>query len=281
MHLSPRPPQDDEFYMQVTTTDQSGAGEGILDAGRSAPGHYYDPMDDIFGSEPGSPRLAAHNNGATTTTSADDENGSAGLTADLRRLRAQHNKEGYREGIMVGKAGSIQAGFDEGYSIGANVGLKAGQLLGLLEGIAAAVSASSPPARTPTPGRAEEQTQNEDGDVAAKAFEMYASAKAELGSTEQIFSEAYWQADGRWKYDVPGPNADVEEVENPTPSPEDVANAHPLIAKWSLIVDKVVSRWGLDLELPSLKSKDASLQDDTTGAKPIKLEQQSRQAMDW
>ncbi|KAH7037375.1 uncharacterized protein B0I36DRAFT_65155 [Microdochium trichocladiopsis] len=278
MHLSPRPPQDDEFYMQVTTSaDASGGGGGgggadpiVLDGPDAArfgtQSSYYDPMDNIFGSDPGSPGATA-GDAATTTTSPDERDG---LTADLRRLRAQHNKEGYREGIMVGKAGSIQAGFDEGYSVGANVGLKAGQLLGLLEGIVAALGSS--------PSMLEQQR----SDSANSAIKMHESAKLELGSTEFLFSETYWQADGQWKYDVPVSSSTAEkDGESPEPTPEDVANAHPIIAKWTAVVDDAVGRWSLDLELPSLKRNDTNAQEDTAEAKPIKLEQQSRQAMDW
>lgn len=270
MHLSPRPPQDDEFYMQATTgADAAGGGaaEAVVldgpDAARfGAQSSYYDPMDDIFGSDPGSPAGAVAGD-ATTTTSA-EEHGTGGLTADLRRLKAQHNKEGYREGIMAGKAGSIQAGFDEGYSVGANVGLKAGQLLGLLEGIAAALGS--------VPSSEEAST----------AAELYITAKTELGSTVNLFGEAYWQVDGQWKYDVPSQASSRDEKsEAVMPTPEAVADAHPLIVKWTAIVDEAVSRHNLNLELPSLQSNDLGSPQDTAETRPIKLEQQSRQAMDW
>jgi len=270
MHLSPRPPQDDEFYMQATTgADAAGGGtaEAVVldgpDAARfGAQSSYYDPMDDIFGSDPGSPAGAVAGD-ATTTTSA-EEHGTGELTADLRRLRAQHNKEGYREGIMAGKAGSIQAGFDEGYSIGANIGLKAGQLLGLLEGIAAALG-SVPFSRE-----------------ASTAYELYATAKTELGSTAAHFGEAYWQADGQWKYDVPSAaSLDGGKSDAVMATPEAVADAHPLIVKWTAVVDEAVRRYNLNLELPSLRSNDLGQLEDTAETRPIKLEQQSRQAMDW
>ncbi|KAL2426086.1 hypothetical protein ABEF95_010744 [Exophiala dermatitidis] len=64
------------------------------------------------------------------------------ILSDIPSLRRQHMTDGYREGLAVGKARVMQAGFDAGYPFGVEIGLRVGKVLGVLEGIVAAVSAA-------------------------------------------------------------------------------------------------------------------------------------------
>ncbi|KAH7304976.1 hypothetical protein B0I35DRAFT_146500 [Stachybotrys elegans] len=140
--------------------------------------------------------------------------------SDMNRLRTEHTTAGYREGVSTAKETSIQAGFDEGFSLGATIGLQAGQLLGTLEGIAEAL-------------------RGDGQDAAAAADELLAAAQADLGKAS-IFSPQYWAPDGNWTYEV----GDGEEVIF-----MDVALAHPLIRKWTEIVNEQMKRWKIE---PSL-----------------------------
>lgn len=253
MHLPPPEPRADEFYVQM----------GSPAAQDPAPS-YQDPFDDVFGSDSEAPFGA----GSHEHSHANDT-----LPPDIRRLQVTHSTEGYREGITVGKAQSIQAGFDEGYNLGANVGLKAGQLLGLLEGIAAALGhalaqRSSSAHRDHTAASASASASAS----ATHASRLLTTARHEL-RTESIFDEAYWAPDGSWKYDVTGASDDSEILF------EDVANAHPLISKWTQIVNGEVQKWSLNLDLPALTSKGSP--NEEVAPKTVKIEQQSRQAMEW
>ncbi|KAK7756536.1 Protein YAE1 [Diatrype stigma] len=245
MHLPPPEPRADEFYVQMG----SPAAQDLAPS-------YQDPFDDVFGSDSEAPFGA----GSHEHSNANDT-----LPPDIRRLQVTHSTEGYREGITVGKAQSIQAGFDEGYNLGANVGLKAGQLLGLLEGIAAALGHALAQRSSSSPHR--DHTAS-----ATHASQLLTTARHEL-RTESIFDEAYWAPDGSWKYDVKGASNDGEILF------EDVANAHPLISKWTQIVNEEVRKWSLNLDLPALRSKEPS--NEEVAPKTVKLEQQSRQVMEW
>ncbi|KAF7551142.1 hypothetical protein G7046_g7799 [Stylonectria norvegica] len=142
--------------------------------------------------------------------------------SDMRRLETEHATNGYREGVATAKETSIQAGFDEGFSLGASVGLKAGQLLGLLEGIADAVR-----------GR--------DDAASVEAVRLAREAKVEL-SVEGVFNPEFWADDGNWKYEVEGQDGNELVF-------ADVADAHPLIRKWTAVVDAQVAMWKIDRSL--------------------------------
>lgn len=142
--------------------------------------------------------------------------------SDMLRLQREHTTAGYREGITAAKDGSIQKGFDEGFSLGASVGLVAGQLLGFLEGIAEAVR-----------GREDDEAKN--------TVRLAMEARADL-STAKIFGVEYWQEDGNWKFDVV-PKEGSEILFS------DVANAHPLVKKWTQVVEEQVVLWKVDRAL--------------------------------
>jgi hypothetical protein len=138
--------------------------------------------------------------------------------SDMRRLEAEHTTAGYREGIAKGKEDTLQKGFDQGYSSGAAIGLQAGQLLGTLEGIAQAVEAHK--------------------DKFDTAEKLLQEALAEL-SVEKIFASEFWTAEGLPKYEVPVSSGDRN-------GHSEGALSHPIIHKWTAIVDEQMSLWGID-----------------------------------
>ncbi|KAH8899187.1 hypothetical protein GQ53DRAFT_741283 [Thozetella sp. PMI_491] len=142
--------------------------------------------------------------------------------SDMPRLQQEHATAGYRDGITMAKAKSIQAGFDEGFGLGATVGARVGQLLGLLEGIATALDT------------AEEQ-------AAQVARRQLAEARREL-TTTAVFSAEYWNTDGTWKYEVRGSGEAEAGVVF-----ADVASAHPLVRKWDALAKLEAERWHIDL----------------------------------
>ncbi|PSR81407.1 hypothetical protein BD289DRAFT_344377, partial [Coniella lustricola] len=153
--------------------------------------------------------------------------------SDIRRLQQEHVTAGYRDGITVAKASSIQAGFDEGFSLGATIGLKVGQLLGMLEGIVAAV----------TGGRAKSP------DAMSHLLSL---ARAELG-VRSVFGQTYWHSDGTWKYDVDGETSATSKDNGKDNENDDaevlfshVAEAHPLVKKWTSIIEAQTRKWGID-----------------------------------
>ncbi|KUI70227.1 Uncharacterized protein yae1 [Cytospora mali] len=230
-----------------------------------------DPLDDVFGSDAGD----ADDHGSPVVFGdgdGDDEDdlfsqvhipgGRRGHhhPSDIHRLRQEHTTAGYREGITVAKASSVQAGFDEGFGLGATIGLKVGYLLGVLEGVAGALSSrsaaslsssssssssSAPPGSPPPP---------HEGEAAAAGRQLLADASVELG-VRSVFSEAYWHSDGTWKYEVVGGERDGDEEEGEVLFSH-VAEAHPLVRKWTGLVEGEMRRWGLREQLPLLQRRE-------------------------
>lgn len=162
--------------------------------------HATDTLDDVFGSE--------------------DVQGSTSFTtepSDMRRLQSEHTTAGYREGVTVAKAASVQAGFDEGFGLGATLGLSAGEIVGVLEGLAAAV-----------PG---------DERLAA----LLGEARGDF-SARSIFGATYWDPNGTWTYPVPGQDGGDVIF-------RDVVEAHPLIAKWRVVLNEQIQNWGVRCDL--------------------------------
>lgn len=223
----------------------------ISAAAMGSPGHPQDaaprtdPLDDVFGSDGDD-----NNHDAPVFEDDVDEaavshiriaRGTAGPGAqnhpsDIHRLRQEHTTAGYREGITVAKGASIQAGFDEGFGLGATIGLKVGYLLGVLEGVAAALS------RDPSLASAH-----------AEAATQLAEARAELG-VQKVFSPEYWDSDGTWKYEV-GPQGEQAGGDDEVLFSH-VAEAHPLVRKWTAAVETQMRKWGLEEEVPLLRRRD-------------------------
>ena len=174
------------------------------------------PLDDVFGSAPSSPTLAA-------------QNPSDALGAqhhDLSRLRTVHTTSGYREGIAASKEKFIQEGFDEGYSLGGEIGLKVGWCLGALEGILFATR----------------RVKSDDGRAMQEKVKDTLNAAQEELQLEKLFGSQYF-ADGVWLYDVP--EADAEEGAQVTFG--DIAAKHPVVKKWTDAVVALSSELGLAL----------------------------------
>ncbi|KAM3505022.1 hypothetical protein MY10362_003208 [Beauveria mimosiformis] len=171
-----------------------------------------DPLDDVFGADGG---LDAHNVAPLAPESTHP--------TDMSRLQAEHSTSGYREGVSVAKEASIQPGFDEGFSLGASIGQKAGHLVGILEGISNALEPLG-------------------NDKSMEAAQLLGQAREDL-STQHIFSPEYWAPDGNWTYQV-GPQGEESDVVF-----ADVAAAHPLIKKWTVIVDTQVQQWNIQLDI--------------------------------
>ncbi|KAI1277223.1 hypothetical protein F5Y07DRAFT_363318 [Xylaria sp. FL0933] len=213
----------------------------------------YDPLDDIFGLGTDLLGHEPHAPGVTAT------HGTPDISLDTQRLRAQHNTEGYRDGVTAGKVTSLQAGFDRGFSLGATVGIRAGQLLGLLEGISAALA--------------------ETGNY-MRADGLLSRAAAEL-NPQSIFTSEFWAPDGSWAYPVTVPHDSGELVY------ADVADQHPLIAKWSRVASEEAKRWHINQALPILESTESSTtpgkenNDATLTETLLKSKVISRDAIKW
>lgn len=135
-----------------------------------------------------------------------------------------HVTSGYRDGISVSKAEHVQHGFDEGFSLGAVIGIKVGFLLGVLEGVVRAIQSSA------------SITTEVKEDVITK----FVTAREELG-LQSLFGREWFGEDGIWKFEVHG--KDEEEVMF-----RDVADAHPLIEKWSLEVEELKKKFGIVIQ---------------------------------
>ncbi|KAI3401194.1 hypothetical protein diail_11899 [Diaporthe ilicicola] len=216
-----------------------------------------DPLDDVFGSdgddEGGAPVFfegddaeASHIRIVARETSAAHSNQHP---SDIHRLRQEHTTAGYREGITVAKATSIQAGFDEGFGLGATIGLKVGHLLGVLEGIAAALRKAGGP--SPVAAHAE-------------ASKLLSEAQRELG-VQAVFSPEYWDTDGTWKYEVGAGGRDGDGQADEVVFSH-VAEAHPLVRKWTAVVEAQMQRWGLEERVPLLQRRD---EEDAAAAEPL------------
>ncbi|KKY31250.1 putative abc1 domain containing protein [Diaporthe ampelina] len=228
----------------------------ISAAAMGSPGHPQDatprtdPLDDVFGSDGDSDTAVFEGEDDEAAVShIRIARGTAGPAAqshpsDMHRLRQEHTTAGYREGITVAKGASIQAGFDEGFGLGATIGLKVGYLLGVLEGVAAALS------RDPSHASAH-----------AEAARQLAEARGELGA-QAVFSPEYWDSDGTWKYEVGGQGGQADDDEVVF---SHVAEAHPLVRKWTSAVEAQMRKWGLEEEVPLLRRRD----EEDAAAEPV------------
>ncbi|EHK42780.1 uncharacterized protein TrAtP1_002124 [Trichoderma atroviride] len=257
MHFRPvEQSMDDEYLGQGGGSGGGGPGDVTAPEAGARSGGMYFSLDDVFGSESEAVPASGdgHGNAAALVSSLDRPE-SPRHPSDMRRLETEHATAGYREGISTAKEQTVQAGFDEGFSLGATIGLAAGQLLGMLEGIDDALKS-----------RLGGQAGSQDGQGTASATatsELLAEARQEL-SVLKIFSPDYWAPDGNWSYDVE-PHGDGEGEGDEMLFP-DVAKAHPLIRKWTAIVDEQARLWKIDR---SVLDGDASMEaaaDDTTTA---------------
>lgn len=121
----------------MTTPEQSpGLDEDIWDTSSD---HGHDVQ--LLGGQQ-DPLAAGEGDGDEDTLVVEHGPGQR-ILSDVPSLRRQHMTAGYREGLSVGKARVMQAGFDHGYPFGVEIGMRVGTVLGVLEGLVAAVSSSS------------------------------------------------------------------------------------------------------------------------------------------
>lgn len=66
---------------------------------------------------------------------SDTDDGSEEISFDVRKLRENHNKRGYFDGITHSKETNLQQGFDEGFPTGALLGMQVGKLIGTLQAL--------------------------------------------------------------------------------------------------------------------------------------------------
>ena len=181
----------------------------------------------------------------------DDDNAEISHPSDMRRLETEHTTAGYREGIHVGKQATLQEGFDHGYPIGAAIGLQAGQILGVLEAIVEGLK-----------GREDE--------TLAKAESLLTDARGDL-SIERLFGNDYWTSKGDPSYDVEPHLLQIK----------DGALAHPLIRKWSKILDEQLQLWKIDRSVLDQASAEPQ-QEPVSEEQPERAEESvTRDPLDW
>ena len=137
--------------------------------------------------------------------------------SDIPRLRSTHSTAGYRAGISASKTTSLQPGFDEGYTLGARFGLRVGYLLGVLEALYVLL-------------------QNDLHRGKDRVGALLTRSRKEL-VLENLFDKDWWGEDGAWKYILF--SEDGKELdEQGDVTLEQVVKCHPLVIRWSKIVDK-------------------------------------------
>lgn len=194
------------------------------------PNPHHDPLEDVFGSDDSPVFEQDFDDDESQPQAFSDRH----HPSDMHRLEQEHTTAGYRDGIAVAKASSIQAGFDEGFSLGGTIGLEVGRLLGLLEGIAGALGGGNAPA-------SESEAANN----------LLSEARTEL-DLRSVFSPKFWNDDGTWKYEMDEGEAEGEGAVLFS----HVAEAHPLVKKWTVTVQEQMSKWGLQEQLPLLQRRD-------------------------
>jgi len=144
---------------------------------------------------------------------------------DSTKLRSVHNTEGYRDGIANNKTAKIQQGFDEGYRLGAEVGARAGWILGVLESTGSA--------------------------------KLLKDANKEL-NLKELFGPQYFDEDGLWRWECAttetsepknGNGKDADRTANETMTFEDIAASHPILKKWTTLVEDFARQSGLNLNV--------------------------------
>ena len=143
---------------------------------------------------------------------------------DAAKLRSVHITQGYREGIANNKTTKLQQGFDEGYRLGAEVGARAGWILGVLE--------------------------------STGSTKLLENANKEL-SLKELFGPAYFDEDGLWKWECTatkaskpqdGPGRESNSASDETMTFEDIVEAHPILKKWTDLVEEWARHSGLDMK---------------------------------
>jgi hypothetical protein len=170
--------------------------------------------DDVFYPEQSRSRATIAGEAEPDAAFANDE------VSDQARVRSTHGTAGYRDGVAASKETHVQDGFDEGYALGAELGSRVGWILGVLEGLLGAVR----------------------GGGLADAARLHGEAVAEL-TPAGVYHRDYFQEDGLWSFELPDVGGgEAEEV-----TFRAVADAHPLVVKWSGRIAELAAALGVDL----------------------------------
>jgi hypothetical protein len=190
-------------------------GPTQLAAGHAPPTPpHEDPLDDIYGSAPGSPNLSGNPLSLDHPRERTHE-----ILSDLPSRQRALDTDAYREGLANSKGHYVQEGFDEGYSLGANLGVRVGYILGVLQGFVAAWKGH-----------------NEDLFRETKA--SYDTAQKEL-AIQELLGQQWVTEEGIWNWEVHGAEDD--------PTFKEVAEQHPVVHKWITTIEGMAGKWGVDL----------------------------------
>jgi hypothetical protein len=196
-----------------------------------------------------------------------------------------HATNGYRDGIAHAKALHVQEGFDEGFVLGAEVGLRVGWILGCLEGVVkglrSVAAGGSSGAGTGAAGRVGRVT-GKDGETAnrgqvddsavfdgsskmdgdeinddrgeellGEARRLLKRAREET-RVERLLGREWVDEEGIWKWDVP----DQHGVAGDDFTIRQVADAHPVLVKWMMVLREKGEEWRIRLDLPSFEQEE-------------------------
>jgi hypothetical protein len=174
-----------------------------------------DSLDDVFGGD-SDDEYDDQSQLSNRFTDAEHRNQDI---SEVPRLRSTHTTNGYREGLSTGKEQYLQEGFDEGYSLGAEIGAAAGRLIGILEALVVAIH---------------------DVSVQAEVVQKLEGARTDL-SVKNLYAPEYFGAeDGIWRYTISDEGENEEDVTFRV-----VASRHPLIVRWSAVVNGLLEEYGL------------------------------------
>jgi hypothetical protein len=151
-----------------------------------------------------------------------------------------------------------------------------------------------------------------DTTVAALAVSSLLRQAREELSVKSIFAPGYWAPDGTWKYEVPtGSATDMKRIQDEDGDAgsgmqteggvaaastdhgteeivfADVAAAHPLLKKWTALVDAEAARWKVDLNLLSREEYEAestasrTVEEPTAKRTEVKATPRTREALEW
>jgi hypothetical protein len=192
-------------------------GPTQLAAGHAPPTPpHEDPLDDIYGSTPNSPHLT----GVDSLSLDHSHERRHEILSDLPSRQRALDTDAYREGLANSKGQHVQEGFDEGYSLGANLGVRVGYILGILQGFVAA-------------------WKGHNADHYRETMEVYDNAQKDL-AIQELLSRKWVTEEGIWHWEVKG----VEE----DPTFREVAEQHPVVRKWTVTVEDMAEKWGVDLK---------------------------------
>ncbi|KAF2225311.1 hypothetical protein BDZ85DRAFT_91670 [Elsinoe ampelina] len=180
---------------------------------------YQNPLEDVFGTEDVPDTVISD-----PQSSPSRQSHAQGEHSEIPRIRSIHVTNGYREGIAESKSTFVQEGFDEGYPLGAMLGFRAAWLVSFLDNFTRLLN------------RPDKQALAEE-------------ARKEL-QIESILSPSYFNEDGIWSYNVPGPESEQDF--------DLVSRSHPLIDKWSTRVQDLANSAGVEIELFSTRYEDGS-----------------------